>query len=114
MTWGAIIEAGARQSHRPFFLQNTGDMAANKKHDFNPEQVQEFKEAFSLFDKDGDGNIDVKELGTVMRSLGQNPTDAELRDMINEVDTDGNGSIDFEEFLQMMAKKMNDKDTDEV
>lgn len=48
----------------------------------------EFKEAFSLFDKDGDGTICSKELGTVMRSLG-NPTEAELQDMINEVDADG-------------------------
>lgn len=39
----------------------------------------EFKEAFSLFDKDGDGTITTKELGTVMRSLGQNPTEAELQ-----------------------------------
>ena len=49
----------------------------------------EFKEAFSLFDKDGDGTVTTKELGTVMRSLGQNPTEAELQDMINEVDADG-------------------------
>ena len=52
-------------------------------------QILEFKEAFSLFDKDGDGTITTKELGTVMRSLGQNPTEAELQDMINEVDADG-------------------------
>lgn len=51
--------------------------------------LTEFKEAFSLFDKDGDGTITTKELGTVMRSLGQNPTEAELQDMINEVDADG-------------------------
>ncbi len=41
-----------------------------------------------------------------MRSLGQNPTEAELQDMINEVDADGNGTIDFPEFLSMMARKM--------
>jgi calmodulin len=63
-------------------------------------------QAFSLFDKDGDGTITTKELGTVMRSLGQNPTEAELQDMINEVDADGNGTIDFPEFLSMMARKM--------
>lgn len=53
----------------------------------------EFKEAFSLFDKDGDGTITTKELGTVMRSLGQNPTEAELQDMINEVDADGENLV---------------------
>ncbi|XP_065832651.1 calmodulin-2 [Oscarella lobularis] len=77
------------------------------------EQIAEFKEAFSLFDKDGDGTITTKELGTVMRSLGQNPTEAELQDMINEVDADGNGTIDFPEFLTMMARKMKETDTEE-
>jgi len=49
----------------------------------------EFKEAFSLFDKDGDGTISSNELGVVMRSLGQNPSDQELDDLIKEVDIDG-------------------------
>jgi Ca2+-binding EF-hand superfamily protein len=48
-----------------------------------------------------------------MRSLGQNPTEAELQDMINEVDADGNGTIDFPEFLSMMARKMKDTDSEE-
>lgn len=47
----------------------------------------------------------------MMRSLGQNPSDSELKDMINEVDVDQTGSVDFSEFLQMMALKL--KDTDE-
>lgn len=42
-----------------------------------------------MFDKNGDGTISSTELGTVMRSLGQNPTESELMDMINEVDVDG-------------------------
>ncbi|XP_074840317.1 calmodulin, striated muscle [Carettochelys insculpta] len=77
------------------------------------EQIAEFKEAFSLFDRDGDGSITTGELGTVMRSLGQNPTESELRDMIGELDTDGSGTVDFPEFLSMMARKMRDTDSEE-
>jgi len=77
------------------------------------EQVAEAKEAFSLFDKDGDGTITTKELGTVLRALGQNPTEAELSDMINEVDADGNGTVDFPEFLSLTSRRMKDTDTEE-
>ena len=48
-----------------------------------------------------------------MRSLGQNPTEAELQDMVNEIDADGDGTIDFPEFLTMMARKMKDTDSEE-
>lgn len=39
-----------------------------------------------------------------MRALGQNPTEQELLDMVNEVDVDGSGNIDFLEFCQMMRR----------
>ena len=69
-------------------------------------QIEELREAFLLFDKNGDGTITTVELGTAMRSLGQNPTKEELQEMINEVDEDGNGTIEFDEFLVMMSKKV--------
>ena len=71
-----------------------------------PEQIAEFKEAFTIFDTDGDNTISTKELGRVMRSLGQSPSDAELRELIAEYDFDGNGTLDFPEFLELMAKKI--------
>ena len=77
------------------------------------DQVAEFKEVFSLFDRDQDGSITSKELETVMRSLGQNPTEHELQDLINDVDSDQDGSIDFNEFLAMMSKKLKETDFDE-
>ena len=45
--------------------------------------------------------------------LDQNPTEAQLQDMINGVDADGNGTMDFPEFSSLMARKMKDADTEE-
>ena len=77
------------------------------------EKITEFKAAFELFDKDRDGTITTKELGILMRNLGQNPSEEELKQMIREVDLDGNGTIDFKEFLCLMVKKMKGTDTEE-
>jgi len=77
-------------------------------------QIAEFKFAFSLFDKNGDGTIATTELGTVIFSLGQNPTETELQKMKNDVDADGKGIIDFSKFLSLMARKVKDIEFDEL
>ena len=72
-------------------------------------QLDEFREAFNSFDKDGGGSIDSKELKDLMASVGQNPTDDELAEMIRIADADGTGDIDFAEFVTLMAHKMADE-----
>ena len=46
-------------------------------------ELESFKETFMMFDKDGDGTVSTKELGAVMRSLGNNPTMEELEELID-------------------------------
>ncbi|KTG38622.1 hypothetical protein cypCar_00029965 [Cyprinus carpio] len=107
---------------------------AGPKPELTEEQRQEIKEAFDLFDTDGSGNIDVKELKSekdskeeilkafrlfdddctgkisfknlkrVAKELGENLTDEELQEMIDEADRDGDGEINEQEFLRIMKK----------
>ena len=84
---------------------------------FSEAELAELQEAFNLFDLDGGGDIDAKELGTVMRSLGYNPTQGQIRELVNIGVGDGQftargGLIDFELFSTLMRKKAADEDTE--
>lgn len=58
-----------------------------------------------MFDINGDGTIELNEIKQVMRKLGQNPTEDELKEMISTVDDNGDHEIDFEEFLVLMKSR---------
>merc|ERR1712087_1018687 len=66
--------------------------------------VEELREAFEVFDKDGDGQITPQELAAIMRALGENLNEDDILTMIQEADADGDGNIDFEEFKKLMAE----------
>merc|ERR1740127_258703 len=66
--------------------------------------VENFKEAFALFDTAGHGVVTTADLGRVMRAIGLEPSDDELANMITEVDGSGKGAVDFKEFMTMMSK----------
>mmetsp|Transcript_82196 Transcript_82196/g.266186 ORF Transcript_82196/g.266186 Transcript_82196/m.266186 type:complete len:161 (+) Transcript_82196:95-577(+) len=75
------------------------------------DQMREYKQVFDLYDKDGDGTINTNMLGTVMRCLGLNPTEDEIKAWVNEYDKDCDGTLDFEEeFLPLMKVKIVDLD----
>merc|ERR1712023_142119 len=87
--------------------------AKKKAGQLSDEQLDEIREAFSLFDSDASGAIDVRELKAAMRALGFEVKNEELKKMVTDIDNDGNGTIEFAEFLQMMTGKMGEKDTRE-
>ncbi|KAL5700429.1 putative calcium-binding protein cml13 [Ranunculus cassubicifolius] len=72
--------------------------------DLSDDQVSSMKEAFTLFDTDGDGKIAASELGILMRSLGGNPTQAQLKEIISAEKL--TAPFDFPRFLDLMRKHM--------
>ena len=60
--------------------------------------------AFRLFDDDETGKITFRNLKRVAKELGENMTDEELQEMIDEADRDGDGEIDESEFLRIMVR----------
>merc|ERR1711967_17506 len=84
-----------------------------KPGQLSEEQLDEIREAFSLFDSDASGMIDIRELKAAMRALGFEVKNEELKKMVTDIDNDGNGTIEFSEFLMMMTAKMGEKDTRE-
>ncbi|TDH67039.1 hypothetical protein CCR75_007483 [Bremia lactucae] len=72
------------------------------------EELEEIRKAFNLFDTDGCGTIDPKELRAAMQSLSfeaKNPTNYQI---VGDIDADLSGLIDFNEFLDLMTAKMVD------
>ncbi len=53
--------------------------------DFTADQISEFREVFNYFDKDNDGFLNTHEVGDAMRALGENPTEAELKNIIDQI-----------------------------
>ncbi len=74
-----------------------------------PSQAERFREHFALFDRDGNGKISEKEIGTALRSLGYTPDEKEL----NQIKDDVNGDIEFEEFVNLVVKRMSEPLTTE-
>jgi centrin-1 len=77
--------------------------SSKKSNELTTEQKQEIREAFDLFDLDGSGTIDVKELKVAMRALGFEPKREEIKQLLSNKLWD---RLDFSEFLELMVKKM--------
>ena len=68
-----------------------------------PELTKEqVREAFDIIDADGNGGLDIKELRRVLEQLGLNPTDQDLKGVLEICDTDNSGFIEYDEFEKAM------------
>ncbi|XP_018025540.1 troponin C, isoallergen Bla g 6.0101 isoform X4 [Hyalella azteca] len=67
------------------------------------EMKKELKEAFRLYDKNGEGFIPTAVLREILKELDDKLTDEELDGMVEEIDADGSGTVDFDEFMELMT-----------
>lgn len=74
------------------------------KHSKDVDQTLEIREAFKIFDRDGNGYIDAKELKHVVTRMGHVLTSAEADEFMKEADIDGDGKLDYNEFMKMMLQ----------
>merc|ERR1711865_1226662 len=91
---------------------NMSRRAPAKPKGLTDDQIQEIREAFDLFDTDGSGTIDAKELKVAMRALGLDAKKDEIRRMINDIDEDETGKISFKN-LKRVAQELGENMTDE-
>ena len=68
------------------------------------EEIEEYRLAFDMVDKDGSGCINVKEFKKMLKNLGQKMTTEEVEELIHKYDTDKSGEIDFNEYISYMKK----------
>ncbi|TNV75241.1 hypothetical protein FGO68_gene2484 [Halteria grandinella] len=71
----------------------------------NEVQIAEIREIFTLFDKNSDGYVNTSELGTMVRGLNFNSSDAEVNEMIKEVDPNGIGQFDQNSLISLIARR---------
>ncbi|XP_045774498.1 troponin C [Maniola jurtina] len=64
---------------------------------------QELKEAFRLYDREGNGYITTSTLKEILKALDDKLSNSDLDGIIAEIDTDGSGTVDFDEFMEMMT-----------
>ncbi|KAG2441419.1 hypothetical protein HYH02_010007 [Chlamydomonas schloesseri] len=83
-----------------------GDANADLRNEygFTDKQIAEFREAFAMFDRDGDGTVSTKELKDVFSNLGVELSDEEISDLVTQVDLDASGTMTLVEFCILMAK----------
>ncbi len=67
--------------------------------------LDEIREIFDHFDKDGNGTIESPEFAALLQALGADMSDREVAVGLEALDTDGNGRIDFDEFVSWWAEK---------
>lgn len=80
----------------------------DKQDGLTQRELEEMKEAFEFFDRNGDGTISHSELGKVLRALGQNPTEKCIAEVMQKADKNGNKVLEYQEYVDLLQDYVKD------
>ncbi|XP_031564945.1 myosin regulatory light polypeptide 9-like [Actinia tenebrosa] len=103
-------DAAKIQSRRRSRLNSTMKRKQGILSHFDTQQIEELQEAFNFIDQDRDGEISKKDLNDILVSLGQNPTESEIREMLKEMPVPS----DLVHFMAMFGEQMECVDSEEL
>ena len=89
------------------------DAAGYNTYDLTEEQLDLYMDAFKLFDRLQDGRIRTNDLAPLLRALGHNPTEGEVKDVIQDYDRTDTGFLSFQKFLLLMSSSKLHKESAE-
>merc|ERR1711890_142041 len=107
-------------THHHTTHHHTAARMPEKTQGFTEDQVEDFKEVFQLFDTKGDGLIQVSQVGDVLRALGQNPTEGDVKKLVQSTKSGGgpDSRVTFETFLPLLqavsGKKMSEEEVEQL
>lgn len=114
LTWTLTIASSRFRGASPNARRPARGTGGKPKQGLDDEAMEEIKEAFNLFDTEGKGNIDVRELKAAFRALGFQVKKAEIRQMFIDMDKDlSSATVTYDEFVDMVTPRMQNRDSRE-
>ncbi|ELU05330.1 hypothetical protein CAPTEDRAFT_170715 [Capitella teleta] len=86
-------------------IERDRDKTWMRLYNFTEDQLTELKEVFAMCDREDNGMICAPDVGTALRAMGQNPTEAELVEMLQEANLDDAGQMSLDEFMRLVGHK---------
>ena len=98
-----IIEENELEGNEQINFENFISIVNKRERDFDNEES--IIKAFKVFDKEGNGLININELKSIMLNVGNNLSEAEINELLMEADSDMDGFINYEEFIRSLLSK---------
>ncbi|CDR97265.1 EF hand domain containing protein, putative [Babesia bigemina] len=95
---------------KPSGRSSASGITGRRRRELTEEQTAEIKDAFAIFDTNGTGRIEIRELKAVLNALGFDPTTDEMYSIMTVVDKDGSGTVSYDDYFKIAKTKILDRD----